>query len=151
MTPPYSNPKFNYSHLSISITASGQITLIAEPDAKWRLAGPTTSTPTFTTSSNQDALDRIKGRPPTTSAPILPSATPAVSSTSAANREAIDKIRAATRPISPAIKPPTSSTPNIPPRQSSPQSSNQGYRSTQLEPPPREKGVVEKILGWLFR
>jgi hypothetical protein len=69
MEPPYSNPKFKYSHLSIGITASGQITLIAESDAKWRLAGPTANAPTFATSSNHDALDRIKGRPATTSAP----------------------------------------------------------------------------------
>ena len=146
MEPPYSNPKFKYSHLSISITASGQMTFLAESEAKWRLAGPTANAPTFATSSNQDALDRIKGRPATTIAPIWPSATPTVSSASSANREAIEKIRAATRPVSPPTKPPTSRTPNIPPRQSS----NQGDNSTQHKAPPREKGVVEKVLGWLF-
>ena len=146
MEPPYSNPKFKYSHLSISITASGQMTFLAESEAKWRLAGPTANAPTFATSSNQDALDRIKGRPATTIAPIWPSATPTVSSASSANREAIEKIRAATRPVSPPTKPPTSRTPNIPPRQSS----NQGDNSTQPKAPPREKGVVEKVLGWLF-
>lgn len=150
MEPPYSNPKFKYSHLSISVTASGQMTLIAESDAKWRLAGPTANAPAFATSSNQEALDRIKGRPSTASAPIRPSATTTVSSASAANQAAIDKIRASTRPASSPTTPPIRRTPNIPPRQSPPQSSNQGYNSTQNRQPPREKGVVEKIFGWLF-
>lgn len=150
MEPPYSNPKFRYSHLSISVTASGQMTLIAESDAKWRLAGPVANTPTFTTSSNQEALDRIKGRPATASAPIRPSTTTIVSSASATNQAALDKIRASTRPASPPTTPPTRKTPNIPPRQSPPQSSNQGYGSTQNSQPPREKGVVEKFFGWLF-
>lgn len=149
MEPPYSNPKFNYSHLSIGITTSGQMTLIAESDAKWRLAGPTANAPTFATTSNQDALDRIKGRPATT-APIHPSTTATVSSASAANRAAIDKIRVSTRPTSPPTPQPTSRTPNIPPRQSPPQSSNQGYNSAQHRLPLREKGVVEKIFSWFF-
>lgn len=150
MEPPYSNPKFKYSHLSISVTASGQMTLIAESDAKWRLAGPTANAPTFATSSNQEALDRIKGRPATASAPIRPSAITTVSSASAANQAAIDKIRASTRPASPPTTPPIRRTPNIPPRQSPPPSWNQGHNSNQRIPPPREKGVVEKIFGWLF-
>lgn len=150
MEPPYSNPKFNYSHLSIGITISGQMTVIAESDAKWRLAGPTANAPTFATTSNQDALDRIKGRPSTT-VPIHSSPT-TVSSASAANRAAIDKIRASTRPTAPPPPPPqpTSRTPNIPPRQSPPLSSNQGYNSAQHRPPLREKGVVEKIFSWFF-
>lgn len=149
MEPPYSNAKFKYSHLSISVMASGQMTLIAESDAKWRLAGPTTNLPSFATSSNQDALDRIKGRSATT-APIQPSAKVTLSSASATNREAIDKIRASTRPAPPRTPQPTGRTTNIPPRQTPPQSSNQGYNSAPQRPPPREKGVVEKIFSWFF-
>ena len=150
MEPPYSNPKFKYSHLSISITTSGQMTFITESDAKWRLAGPTANAPTFANSSNQDALDRIKERPATISTPIRPSITPTVSSASTANREAIDKIRAATRPASPPSKNPTSRTPNISPRPSWPQTPNPGENVTQHSPPQKEKGVVDKIFRWLF-
>jgi hypothetical protein len=149
MEPPYSNPKFNYSHLSIGITASGQMTLISESDAKWRLSGPTTSAPSFATSSNQEALDRIKGRPATT-VPIQPTATATVPSASTANREAIDKIRASTRPAPTQTSRPTGRTTHIPPRQPPPQSSNQGYNSAPQRPPPKEKGVVEKLFSWLF-
>jgi len=150
MEPPYSNPKFNYTHLSISITTSGQMTLITEFDAKWRLAGPTTNAPSFAASSNQDALDRIKGRPATT-APIQSTVTTATtSSASAANRAAIDKIRASNRPAPTQIPQSTGRTTNIPPRQPLPQSPNQGYSSEPRRPLPREKSVVEKIFSWLF-
>ena len=149
MEPPYSNPKFNYSHLSIGVSAAGQMTLIAESDAKWRLAGPTTNAPSFATSSNQDALDRIKGRP-TTTVPSQPTATATVPSVSVANRAAIDKIRASTRPAPPQIPQPTSRTTNIPSGRSPPQSSNQGHNSASGRLPPQEKGVVEKIFSWFF-
>ena len=149
MEPPYSNPKFNYSHLSISITAAGQITLITESDAKWRLAGPTVNAPSFSTSSNQDALDRIKGRQVTT-APVHPVATPIVATASAANRAAIDKIRAATRPTSTPQPQPASRTKDTPPLKPPLHSSNKAYNSTQSSPPQKEKGVVEKIFSWLF-
>ncbi len=150
MEPPYVNPKFNYSHLSINVTATGQMTLIPEYDAQWRLAGPGSGTPVFTTSANQDALDRIKGRAPASSARPAPSPSPSTaSSASAANRAAIDMIRSATRPAptpSSASNSHVRRTPNIaPPPQA--QSSSQRSGGT---PPPREKGVVEKLFNWLF-
>jgi len=148
MEPPYSNPKFKYSHLSISVIASGQMTLIAESDAKWRLAGPTTNLPSFATSSNQDALDRIKGRS-AAAVPIRTTAT-TTSSASTANRAAIEKIRAATRPAPPQTPQPSHRTINTPPRQPPQQSTNQGYGPLPQKPPPKEKGVVEKIFSWLF-
>lgn len=152
MEPPYSNPKYNYSHLSIGVTTAGQITLIAESDAKWRLAGPTTNAPSYATSSNQDALDRIKGRAATaaTTSPTQPAAGATVSSSSAANRAAIDRIRASTRPAPSQAQPPAGRTTNSPPRPLPPRSSNQGSNSMQRKPPPREKGVVEKIFNWFF-
>lgn len=39
MEPPYRNYKFNYSHLSISITKSNQMHIISAKEAKYRLAG----------------------------------------------------------------------------------------------------------------
>lgn len=149
MEPPYSNPKFNYSHLSIGITISGQMTLIAESDAKWRLAGPTVNAPSFSASSNQDALDRIKGRP-ATAAPIQPTATATVPAASAANRAAIDKIRAATLPAQAQTSQPSNKTANIPPLQIPSPLSNQRRSSAPQRPPPQEKGVVEKLFNWLF-
>lgn len=145
MEPPYSNAKFKYSHLSINVTATGQMTLIAESDAKWRLAGPTTNAPSFASSSNQDALDRIKGRP--TSTPVQ-SAQGTTSSASTANRAAIDRIRASTRPAPASKSPHIRRTPNVTP--GPPPSSNQQYNTRTSSQSPREKGVVEKIFSWLF-
>ena len=151
MEPPYVNPKFKYSHLSINVTATGQMTVIPETDAQWRLAGPGQGTPSFTTSSNQDALDKIKGRPPSSTVrPAPPVSTPP--STMSANQAAIDKIRSATRPA------PTTSSPSVtpvrrPPNPSTPQQHTTSGRHTGSSPspqPPREKGVVEKLFNWLF-
>lgn len=54
MEPPYVNSKFNYSHLSISITKNNQIQFITDSQAKFRLSGSTTR-PT-------SALDILKSK-----------------------------------------------------------------------------------------
>lgn len=38
LDPPYFNPKFGYTHLSVTVTKSNQMRLIAEQEALWRLA-----------------------------------------------------------------------------------------------------------------
>jgi hypothetical protein len=97
MDGPYVNPKIKYSHLSINITSAGQMTLIAESDAQWRLAGPGSGMPAFKTPTNQDVLHKIRTTSPT---PVVaqapPSATSIVSSTSAANKHAMERIHAVT-------------------------------------------------------
>lgn len=153
MEPPYVNPKFKYSHLSINVTATGQMTLIPESDAKWRLAGPGIGAPAFQTSANQDALDRIKGRQPSSPSPRTP-ATPSSTSSaaSAANRAAMDKIRSATRPA-PTQAPPSAASArqaSNAARATQPTSSNQHSGNAPAQHPPREKGVVEKLFNWLF-
>jgi hypothetical protein len=152
MEPPYVNPKFKYSHLSINVTATGQMTLIPESDAQWRLAGPGSGMPVFAT-TNQEALDKIKGRP--TSATGRPSPAPAApitSSATAANRAAIDKIRSATRPAHTTSSPSVTHVRRTPNGAQSPQqtSSSQLAGGPPASQPPREKGVVEKFFNWLF-
>lgn len=65
MEPPYVNPKFNYSHLSISITKNNQIQFITDVQAKFRLSGSTTRSNfsnVNTNASNADVLKKIVQR-----------------------------------------------------------------------------------------
>ena len=80
MEPPYSNKRYKYSHLSISITQANQLHVIAESDAKFRLAG-IASHPSGSTSrgSNRELLERIQRvgyTPPRTVPPSRAPATP---------------------------------------------------------------------------
>jgi hypothetical protein len=150
MEPPYVNPKFKYSHLSINVTAVGQMTLIPESDAQWRMASSGNRAPSFATSSNQDALDRIKGRSSSSTARPLPSnAASTVTSASEANRAAMDRIRSATRSVPPSSTTHISHAPNTgrPPQ---PASSYQGAWEPPPSEPPRKKGLGERIFNWLF-
>jgi len=153
MGPPYVNPRFDYSHLSINVAASGQMILISQSDAKWRLAGPRTDSPPFPTSTNQEALDKIKGRPKSSIArPAAARTATTTSAASAANRAAIDRIRLATRPAhttSPAGITLVRRAPNIA-KPTKAASSNQQVRRYPASQALRKKGVVQKILTWLF-
>lgn len=63
MEPPYVNKKFNYSHLSITISTFGQMNLIDEHEAKWRLSKEVVPSPNYSAnnlSSNQQLLTEIK-------------------------------------------------------------------------------------------
>jgi serine/threonine protein kinase len=62
MDPPYVSAKFKYSHLSIGITKNNQIQFINESQAKFRLAGSATRSPTSQSSgpSNKELLKQIK-------------------------------------------------------------------------------------------
>lgn len=97
MEPPFANAKYKYSHLAITVTTIGQMTVLSETDARWRLAGPNDSRQTSTsTSSNQEALERIRGKSPTS--------TPNPMSTNAttANQAILSKLRASTQTVAPA-------------------------------------------------
>ena len=62
MEPPYTNKRYGYTHLSISITQGNQIHQIAEKEAKFRLAGSTTrSAGGASGSGNQRILEEIQG------------------------------------------------------------------------------------------
>ena len=140
MEPPYVNKSFNYSHLSITVGASGTMTQVPEQEAKWRLAGAGKAAGTFkpATSSNRETLDKIKG----TSAPLPRAAPPRASppaptpqSPVSSNAQVLAKIRAASQAPVPA-RPPVSS----------------GRHSYQ--PPsrqqPEQPGILEKFFKWLF-
>jgi hypothetical protein len=87
MQPVYKNPKFKYWHLSIEITTVGQMSVISEADAQWRLTEPSAE-------NNQEILRKISHKQFAKHEP-RPNATPASSSISS-NLAVMEKIRAAT-------------------------------------------------------
>ncbi|PND37945.1 hypothetical protein C1O66_10675 [Paucibacter aquatile] len=162
MDPPYSKTtsRFSYTHLSINITANGQMTLISEAEAQRRMAGPGVgSRPPI--ASNQDALARIKDQAmPTRAAPApRPSApvpqyaapTPRLASPPLTPNEAIlAKIRATAPPAPTAQQPTARRAPSAPPT-SQP-------RYTQRPPMPpsagshqQPEGFLSKLFKFLFK
>ncbi len=132
MEPPYVSRKYKYSHLSINITANGQMTVISESEAKFRLTpAPKATVPL---PSNKDALDRIKGRT-TPSQPVQ-----RVTSPTSQNKNILDNIRKAQSGVQPR--------PSTPPRQ--PQYQSPQSRSSYQRPPP-EKGLLGKLFDWIFK
>lgn len=156
MEPPYATGKNKYLHLSMNVTAIGQMTVLSETDARWRLAGPNDNQQTLTsTRSNQEAWERIKGKS-TTAAPQ-----PVNAKTTSANQAILDKIRASTQPSAPArvqtqhIVPNKSSPHYVPPtRTSAPQYSppiqNIPSTATTSKQKTSQKNIILKILKWLF-
>ncbi|MEO5523423.1 serine/threonine protein kinase [Citrobacter youngae] len=97
MEPPYVSGKYKYSHLSITVTTVGQMTILSETDARWRLTGPNNSQKIRTSSnSNQEALDRIKGRSISTTTQLISA------KTTSANQAILNKIRASAQTSAPA-------------------------------------------------
>jgi hypothetical protein len=136
MEPPYVSKKYKYSHLSITVATVGQMTVLSEADASWRLSAPKGGRQvSVSVGSNQETLDRIKGRPTSaaTQAPSAPSST--------TNQALLDKIRASSQPAAPTRLAQAQPQPTI-------------RRTPGYTPPPRqkpqEKGLVEKIFNWLF-
>ncbi|MGP2467994.1 serine/threonine protein kinase [Yersinia sp. 2540 StPb PI] len=156
MEPPFANAKYKYSHLAITVTTIGQMTVLSETDARWRLAGPNDSQQTLTsTRGNQEALERIKGKN-TTSIPQ-----PMSAKATSANQAILDKIRASTQPSTPAIVQTQHVVPNkssahyvVPTRTSVSQqsSSTQNIPSTATisKQQTSHKNIVIKIFKWLF-
>lgn len=136
MEPPYISRKYKYSHLSITVATVGQMTVLSEADANWRLAAPKGSRQaSVSAGSNRETLERIKGR--------QTSAVPHAHSTSASttNQALLNKIRAS----SPSTNP-------VRPAQSQPQPTIR--RTPTYTPPqpqqPRKKGIIGKIFDWFF-
>jgi len=138
MEPPYVSKQYKYSHLSITVNAVGQMTILPEADARWRLSSPKgNSQPAPSIGTNQETLDRIKGKPvsaPATFASSLAAASP--------NKAVLDKIRASSQPA------PTRRTaaPQPQPQPTSRQIPGSAPRPVQQP----EKGIVAKIVSWLF-
>ena len=157
MEPPYVSGKYKYSHISITVTAIGQMTVLSETDARWRLAGPSDSRQTLTsTSSNQEALERIKGKG-TTSTPM-----PVSINATTANQAILNKLRASTQTVAPAsaqtqhVVPNKSSTHYVAPTRTSasqPVSSAQNIPSKTVTSNQQtsKTNVIIKIYKWLSR
>lgn len=140
MEPPYVNRRYKYSHLSINVMVNGQMAVISEAEAKFRLIPlPTKSAPAR--SSNQDALGKIKGQAParpSNNAPVAPSSP---------NRNVLDNIYKAqssvkTRPAA------TSSTIGSRPTPQ-PQRTQLSHQNSYRQRP--EKGLFRRLLDWLSK
>lgn len=151
MEPPYSNGKFGYTHLSISISANGQITLISEAEAQRRLAGPGAGALT-PIASNQDALSRIKGQQtPTRTAPAPRPSSSTPPAPLSGNQAILAKIRATAPPTSSAPSPTAGSRPSTAVPTAQP-------RYTQRPPIPstasshqQPEGILSKLFKFLFK
>lgn len=136
MEPPYVSKKYKYSHLSITVATVGQMTVLSEADASWRLSAPKGGRQvSVSVGSNQETLDRIKGKQ-TSAASHAPSAP-----SSTTNQALLNKIRASSQPSAPTR-----------PAQAQPQPTirrTPGYTAPPRQQP-QEKGLVEKIFNWLF-
>lgn len=157
MEPPFANAKYKYSHLAITVTTIGQMTVLSETDARWRLAGPNDSQQTLTsTRGNQEALERIKGKN-TTSTPQ-----PMSAKATSANQAILDKIRASTQQTASArlhtnqVTPNKSSTQYVTPASAS----SSLHTSTAQNIPSNaatsnqqasKTNIITKIFKWLSR
>ncbi|MDP2243603.1 protein kinase family protein [Pseudomonas sp.] len=131
MEPPFVSNKYKYSHLSITVTTAGQLNIITEENARWRLSGSRDASVAPSISLNRETLERITGRPSQAATP----APPALRASS--NKDILDKIRATTQP------PQTQTT--------MPQPTRRPTQPHYVRPqPPQKKGVVTKIFEWLF-
>lgn len=122
MEPPYVNRKYHYSHLSINVTANGQVTVITEAEAKFRLASANSVKGISAVHSNREALDKIKGR-----ASSVPSIGTSSQVTSSPNQSVLNNIRKA---------------------QGKTQVSSQQVHQPKTKPP--EKGFFRKLFNRLF-
>jgi hypothetical protein len=157
MEPPYVSGKYKYSHISITVTTIGQMTILSETDARWRLAGPNDSRQISTsTSSNQEALERIKGKS-TTSTPK-----PVSTNATTANQAILNKLRASTQTVAPAraqtqhVVPNKSSTHYVAPTRTSasqPVSPAQSIPSKTVTSNQQtsKTNIIIKIFKWLSR
>ena len=124
MEPPYTSRRYKYSHVSINVTANGQMTVISETEAKWRLASASSKGPT-PPGTNRDVLVSITGRP--TSGP----ASQAPATASSANQDVLDRIRKIQ--AAPSAPPPYQRPPAPP----------------SYQQPPAD-GLVANFFRWLF-
>ena len=153
MEPPYTNAKFGYKHLSISISANGQMTLISEAEAQRRLAGPGVRS-RAPIASNQDALARIKQQ--ATQTRIAPSPRPSTPTPRPAapplspNEAILAKIRATAPPAPTTPQPTARRAPSTPP-------TGQPRYTQRLPMPSRPsshqqpEGFLSKLFKFLFK
>ncbi|MCS6471793.1 serine/threonine protein kinase [Burkholderia thailandensis] len=163
MEPPFENKRLRYTHLSINVTAVGQMTLLSEADARWRLAGPPANAPASRDiAANRAILGRVQDgsrpngampaarpSPPQPSRPTPPPrpASPPPTRVSP-NQSVLNAIRASSTP-----RPPTR--PAQQPAQPSSRPKGMvrptGGRPTGAAPRPQQRGLLQRLFDWLFR
>lgn len=153
MEPPYSNAKFGYTHLSISISANGQMTLISEVEAQRRLASPGIGSRTAI-ASNQDALARIKQQAtPTRTAPTprpsAPAPRPAALPLSS-NEAILAKIRATAPPV-PAVPHPTARRAPSVPSTGQPPYTHRPPMPSSFGSHQQPEGFLSKLFKFIFK
>lgn len=98
MEPPFVNKKFNYSHLSITISTIGQMNIIDEHEAKWRLSKEVAQSTNYAAnnfSSNQQILTDIKNNSATRQVEKQPQYTVNGNQNTLNNKAVLDQIRVA--------------------------------------------------------
>lgn len=163
MEPPYDNEKLKYSHLSVSVTAIGQITVLSEEDARWRLGElRSDASTTAKIARNSEILERVQGG----ARPTVPtSARPQARKASGVPARPVPPASLAIKPAPVRVSPnqavlnrmksnqasPPVGGPTPPPSRSRPIPTRQpigGGLPPRLQPP--EKGIISRILKWLF-
>jgi len=112
MDPPYSNPRYNYTHLSVTVEEAQQLHILDAAEAKYRLGkGGSERTPPAPTRDNRELLETIRhgGGSQEGSRPQRPSGrvAPPTKSPSSKNQAILQQINA----TAPARTPP--STPSV--------------------------------------
>ncbi|HDV6330181.1 TPA: serine/threonine protein kinase [Burkholderia cenocepacia] len=161
MEPPFESKKYRYSHLSINVTAAGQMTLLSEADARWRLAGPRAAV-VRDIALNQDILGKVQDSsrsndarqgtwptPPPSSRPTPPSRSiPPLPVRVSPNQSVLNAIRASSAPPPP---PRSVQQPAQPSSRPKGMISSTGGRSIGTAPRPPQRGLLQRLFGWLFR
>lgn len=132
MEPPYINKRLKYSHLSINLMANGQMTVISETEAKFRLTPPSMKGVQAHV-SNLEALNKIKGRP--TTSPKSQTPAPSISP----NKNILNSIKRAQGGAQSQLSQ-TKATPSW-----------QHQHQQTFSPKPPEQGLIGKFFDWLFK
>ncbi|MCE3606927.1 serine/threonine protein kinase [Massilia sp. P8910] len=179
MQAPYHNEEKKYTHLAVYVTANGQMTVISEAEAKFRLTPPAAKvvSPRL---SEIEAVNQVKWKVTRLPPNPIPAARPASPAASAAplgtkpstNKQVLDNLRKAQKappppPAAPSPAMPTPQPPRVPqPPQARPAPTVLQPVKPKLppEPPrpsslqrqssyqrPKEKSMLGRIFDWLWK
>ncbi|WP_179402383.1 serine/threonine protein kinase [Burkholderia guangdongensis] len=161
MEPPFESKKYRYSHVSINVTAVGQMTLLSEADARWRLAGPKAGAPASRDiAANREILGKVQGSSRSKDAmqaarPSLPSSSRPTPPRPASPPARVSPNQSVLNAIRASSAPPPTTRPTPPPaspgsRSKAPTSSTAG-RSIGAGQRPSQRGLLQRLFSWLFR
>ncbi|KAK43436.1 hypothetical protein BG58_32405 [Caballeronia jiangsuensis] len=154
--PPYSNPKREYTHLSITISSPGLVQQIAGEEARYRLALVNS---TVRTSSRSDANSKLLaslGSSPATVIPTRSSSVPpnAANSTASGNQKLLDQMRNRASTSSRTTAPPSVPA-TVTRRTSRPSPGAAPQPASRIVPAssngvPQSKSSGEEVPGWVY-